>query len=243
MNTVPIKRRSFLRPAVATLCVAVLSGPVAASERGTSAQERVGLFSGMLLGAAVGGPPGAVIGAIGGGLGGRSYGRQRTLDRQDAEIERLRAELEQAEARAAARSDAAAGVATVASTAPAELNLWQPREALEASVQFRSGSAALEPHFAQQLRHLAAFANDLPRAIVHLAGYADPRGGAPENLKLSSARVRAVRDALIAEGIADSRITSEAFGESRPLYAADDRERRGFERRVLIRIENEEPQS
>ncbi len=243
MNTVPITRRSFLRPVVATLCVAVLSGPAAASERVSAAHERVGLFSGMLLGAAVGGPPGAVIGAIGGGLGGRSYGRQRTLDRQDAEIERLRGELEQAKVRAAARSDAPAAVATVASTAPVELNLWQPREALEASVQFRTGSAELEPHFAQQLRHLAAFVNDLPHAAVHLAGYADPRGRAPENLKLSSARVRAVRDALIAEGIAEDRITSEAFGESRPLYAADDPEGRGFERRVLIRIDIEEPQS
>ncbi len=243
MNTVSIKRRSFLRPVAATLCVAVLSGAAAASEHGTAAQERVGLFSGMLLGAAVGGPPGAVIGAIGGGVGGRSYGRERSLDRQAAEIARLRTELEQAQVRAAARSEAPPAVATVASTAPVELNLWQPREALETSVQFRTGSAELEPHFAQQLRHLAAFANELPHAVVRLAGYADPRGEAPENLKLSSARVRAVRDALMAEGVEDDRITSDAFGESRPLYADDDREGRGFERRVLIRIDTEEPQS
>lgn len=217
----------------AVLCLSLASGATLAADQ--DHRERTGLFSGLVLGAVVGGPPGAVIGAIGGGLAGRSAGQEDAAQARQAELERLRVELQQAQAQALAERASAQRRQMVA-TALARQSATPPALSLDSSVQFRTASSELEPHYAAQLRSLATLARQFPTVRVHLLGHADPRGSAAANRQLSQDRVQTVRAALVAGGVAEERITVRALGESEPLYGADDGEGRDFERRVLIRM-------
>lgn len=233
MFTTHISGFTVMRATAAALCLGLGSGAAMAADQ--ERRERSGLFSGLVLGAVVGGPPGAVIGAIGGGLAGRSAAREETAEDRQAQIERLRLELQQVQAQALAER-ATAQRRQMMATAMARRSATEPALSLDSSVQFRTASAELEPHYAAQLRTLAALARQFPNLRVHLLGHADPRGSAAANRQLSQARVQTVCAALVAGGVAEERITVRALGESEPLYGADDGEGRDFERRVLIRM-------
>lgn len=234
-------RIGFLgRSLMLTSCVMALSGAAWAAD--SEASERVGVLSGVLVGALVGGPPGAVIGAIGGGLAGRSAAQSEQITRQDMQVQRLRAELQRAEQQRQSAQRHAAAANRVASAAPSPVRSL-PHLALESSVQFRTGSAELEPHYASQVRGLAHLVSGLERVRVRLCGYADTRGPEAVNQRLSAARVQTIRALLIAGGVDPQHIRAHAFGESRPLYGEGDREGRDFERRVLIRIDSGETRS
>ena len=77
----------------------------------------------------------------------------------------------------------------------------------------------------------------MPDVIVKVDGYADPRGTESENLKLSSDRAEAVRAALMAGGIADSRIVVSAHGEDGVTTPEGDVDGYALNRRVVITLE------
>jgi peptidoglycan-associated lipoprotein len=56
-----------------------------------------------------------------------------------------------------------------------------------------------------------------PASWVLIEGYADERGTTAHNRELGERRARATRDALVARGIAGSRITIVSYGEERPV--------------------------
>lgn len=80
-------------------------------------------------------------------------------------------------------------------------------------VQFDLNKADLRPSEASKVSELAAYLKQNPTFRVELEGFADPRGSQTYNMKLSTRRVSAVRDALIAAGIPDERILIGAYGE------------------------------
>jgi outer membrane protein OmpA-like peptidoglycan-associated protein len=80
---------------------------------------------------------------------------------------------------------------------------------------------------------IAAYAN-CGAASVMLAGHTDRAGTVKYNIGLSERRNAAVRRYLTSRGIPDSRITSEAFGESRPRVPTADGVREPQNRRVEI---------
>ena len=55
-----------------------------------------------------------------------------------------------------------------------------------------------------------------PDAVVIIEGHCDERGTEAYNLALGERRARAVRDYLLARGIAAARITIVSYGEERP---------------------------
>ncbi|HWL48054.1 MAG TPA: OmpA family protein, partial [Sphingomonadaceae bacterium] len=72
------------------------------------------------------------------------------------------------------------------------------------------------------------------QASVMLAGHADRSGAASYNVGLSQRRADAVRSYLAGKGIPDSAMSTEAFGESRPLVETADGVREPQNRRVEI---------
>lgn len=80
-------------------------------------------------------------------------------------------------------------------------------------VRFEVGKADLRPFDADKVSELAAYLKQNPTFRVELEGFADPRGSDAYNMKLSSRRVNAVRDALIAAGVDKERILVGAYGE------------------------------
>jgi outer membrane protein OmpA-like peptidoglycan-associated protein len=69
-------------------------------------------------------------------------------------------------------------------------------------------------------------------------GHTDNRGTDAYNENLSLRRASAVRDYLIAGGIAPSRIQIQGFGESRPVASNDTDDGRAQNRRVELRVRN-----
>ena len=69
---------------------------------------------------------------------------------------------------------------------------------------------------------------------IALAGHADKSGKDDYNVRLSQRRADAVKAYMATKGVPDSVITTEAFGESRPLVDTADGVREPQNRRVEI---------
>ncbi|MBK7772549.1 MAG: OmpA family protein [Sandaracinaceae bacterium] len=66
-----------------------------------------------------------------------------------------------------------------------------------------------------QLAAVIASRPDIRR--VSIEGHTDSRGRDQHNLRLSQQRAHAVREYLVAQGIAGDRLASQGFGEERPV--------------------------
>ena len=83
-----------------------------------------------------------------------------------------------------------------------------------ATVNFDSGSAALDDDANDEIADVAAALKARPSARVALRGFADPEGDDAANQKLSVDRANAVRKALVAAGASDNQIEIDALGET-----------------------------
>ena len=78
---------------------------------------------------------------------------------------------------------------------------------------------------------------DRTAAVVEVAGHTDDQGGVVYNQELSERRARAVRDALVARGVAPERLVARGYGVMRPITDNSTRELRSRNRRVDFIIE------
>jgi OmpA-OmpF porin, OOP family len=92
----------------------------------------------------------------------------------------------------------------------------------------------ITPQAAAILDNAAAAYQQTGSAQVVLAGHADRSGSAQYNVGLSQRRADAVRQYLAGRGVNDGAMTTEAFGESRPLVETADGVREPQNRRVEI---------
>ncbi len=92
----------------------------------------------------------------------------------------------------------------------------------------------ITPAAAAILDNAAAGYQQVGSASVVLAGHADRSGSDEYNVGLSQRRANNVRAYLAGRGVPDAAITSEAFGESRPLVDTADGVREPQNRRVEI---------
>lgn len=90
-------------------------------------------------------------------------------------------------------------------------------------VTFDSGSAVLNDDARAEITDLANALKARSTARVALRGYADPSGDAAANQALSEQRAAAVREAMIAGGVAASQITTAASGETGDSTARENR--------------------
>ena len=75
---------------------------------------------------------------------------------------------------------------------------------------------------------------DSPKALVSIIGHTDSTGSDAINNPLSVARAQAVRDHLIARGVAAARIQTEGRGEREPVADNGSEAGRAKNRRVEI---------
>lgn len=71
-----------------------------------------------------------------------------------------------------------------------------------------------------------------PKLEFEIDGHTDNQGDALKNLQLSQQRVDVVKDYLVKRGIKANRITTKAFGGTKPIAANDKEETRKLNRRV-----------
>ena len=72
--------------------------------------------------------------------------------------------------------------------------------------------------------------------LTNVEGHTDSSGGAAYNDKLSARRADVVKQALVAAGVADAAIKTEARGESDPAEARPDGAREPLNRRAEVQI-------
>jgi OmpA-OmpF porin, OOP family len=92
----------------------------------------------------------------------------------------------------------------------------------------------ITPAAAQILDNAAAAYQQTGSASITLAGHADRSGSDAYNVGLSQRRANNVRGYLAGRGVPDGSMTTEAFGESRPLVDTADGVREPQNRRVEI---------
>ncbi|WP_250631019.1 OmpA family protein [Rhodoflexus caldus] len=104
------------------------------------------------------------------------------------------------------------------------------------NVFFEQGTATLLPDSFTELRRLIHLMNEYPLMEIRLEGHTDVEGNPMLNMQLSKERVQSIRQYLVKEGIAENRITTEAFGSTRPLTRSRDEASKRLNRRVEFRI-------
>jgi OOP family OmpA-OmpF porin len=102
------------------------------------------------------------------------------------------------------------------------------------TVYFGLESAVLLPLAREKLDETIEILNRETDIEVVIAGHADSTGPDEYNMALSERRAEAVRAYLEAGGIASSRMTTRAYGESQPAYSNDTALGRADNRRVEI---------
>lgn len=103
---------------------------------------------------------------------------------------------------------------------------------------FKSGKADLGPGAAANVAKLAAFLNKYPNHTVVIAGHTDSTGSAAFNMALSKERAEAVKNNLIANGVAADRLQAVGKGESAPIAENTTSSGRQKNRRVEVIISN-----
>ena len=116
---------------------------------------------------------------------------------------------------------AAAPVAACVGTAYGPVPVIAPRRyALASDVLFDFGSARLRPGAQAALADILGQIRQVyPYPAIRVEGHTDSIGSAAANQALSQRRAEAVREWLMANGIPPNAISTEGFGETRPVAA------------------------
>jgi len=105
-----------------------------------------------------------------------------------------------------------------------------------AGVMFESNSAKIRMVSFPKLANVLKVLKNNPSYNLSLEGYTDNVGDPEKNLALSKDRAAAVKQYLINNGIVESRISSEGFGEANPIADNATQKGRLVNRRVEFKI-------
>lgn len=86
-----------------------------------------------------------------------------------------------------------------------------------ADVLFDTGKYTLRPITREKLAKVAGIVLAHPGLMLEVEGHTDSVGGDEYNMKLSEQRAGAVRDYLVAQGIASGNVTAKGFGKTMPV--------------------------
>jgi outer membrane protein OmpA-like peptidoglycan-associated protein len=103
-----------------------------------------------------------------------------------------------------------------------------------ADVFFATDSYDMDGAAKDALAKLAKWAHCHVKQAIIVEGHADVRGTHGYNADLANNRARAVRDALIAQGVRASQVVIEVHGETKA-----DKDTPSYDRRVTARLANE----
>lgn len=94
----------------------------------------------------------------------------------------------------------------------------------------------LRPESFVELDRVVKLLTENPAIEIEMSAHTDSYGSDDYNFKLSDNRARSVMEYIISKGIASTRITSQGYGETKPVAANDTPENRQLNRRVEFKI-------
>ena len=225
--------------------IASLIATPAIAEGTASKKETIGVGVGAVIGAVAGGPVGFIVGAaFGGKLGDEFHKKDTEVTSLSQTLVGSKAKITELESSVDALNgdiDALGGdlQRMRAISRPELLTLMQA--GIEMDLLFRTDEHVLGITTDSRLRELAASLSTMPDVFVKLDGFADERGNAEYNQKLSARRAAHVRDILVSNGVEESRIKLAAHGESPAID--DNVDSFAFERKVSLTLFVEESPS
>ena len=101
-------------------------------------------------------------------------------------------------------------------------------------ILFDTGKTAIKPESDPLLEQVAAMLKKDGDLKLRIEGHTDNVGAKPANLTLSKGRAAAVKTALVAKGVAADRLTTEGFGDTKPVGDNTSDEGRAQNRRVEL---------
>jgi len=106
-------------------------------------------------------------------------------------------------------------------------------------VLFDTGRYSLKPGAREKLAKVAGILIAYPGLNIAVGGYTDNVGGDEMNQKLSENRAGAVRDYLVAQGVATNTVGATGFGNTSPVASNDNASGRQENRRVELVVSGE----
>ena len=104
------------------------------------------------------------------------------------------------------------------------------------TILFDTGKASFQKQTYPVLQAMVAILKEYPTAKFALEGHTDSDGKDAMNLQLSKDRAAAVRTYLSDNGIAADRLTSEGFGETKPVASNKTKVGKAQNRRVEVKL-------
>lgn len=117
--------------------------------------------------------------------------------------------------------------------APSTVEIKQG-QAFRLGVQFDTNKSMIKPQYQAEINQVATYLNQHPEINVDVEGHTDSVGKDNLNQALSQRRAEAVRQALIAQGVAANRINAIGYGETRPIADNNTPSGREQNRRVIV---------
>ncbi|MGC9331870.1 MAG: OmpA family protein [Bacteroidales bacterium] len=108
------------------------------------------------------------------------------------------------------------------------------------NVYFDTGKATIRHESSAQLNELKEYLELKPDIRVEIAGHTDNVGSDESNMILSQRRAEAVRNWLVQRGINGNRVDAKGYGETQPIASNNTAKGRQKNRRVEVRILDEE---
>lgn len=105
----------------------------------------------------------------------------------------------------------------------------------QSRIQFDSGNAVIAAASQPLLDDLARAVRTCP-GVVRIEGHTDDVGSAFKNQTLSLERAFAVRDALVARGLAPTQLVAQGFGSTKPLESNRTEKGRSVNRRIEFHV-------
>jgi outer membrane protein OmpA-like peptidoglycan-associated protein len=103
-------------------------------------------------------------------------------------------------------------------------------------IEFEAASARLMPTSEETLRRVHDALSGSPSTRVVIAGHTDNVGDRKSNLRLSEQRAEAVRQWLVAKGIAPDRLEVRGYGDSDPIDSNANARGRAHNRRIELHV-------
>ncbi|MEW6998512.1 sortase-associated OmpA-like protein PdsO [Colwelliaceae bacterium BS250] len=202
-------------------------------------EEKYGISIGAIIGGIFGGPPGAILAAIAGDYIGKDIVADKEIAQLESSLDKKQQQLvnTQHKSNSELKQLEMQHQQEVLSIAASYENSEKAQvENILVSLMFRTGSTNIEPHYQQQVIALAAVLKRSPHLNIDLSGYTDKQGDEQLNQAIAQQRVDKVKALLVAQNIAEHRISTTAFGELEPVNANIASEVNYFDRRVVMKL-------
>ena len=119
---------------------------------------------------------------------------------------------------------------------PSGVDIARNQIVISEKILFDTGRSTIKKVSHGILDAVVSVLGDFPDIEVRIEGHTDSQGSASSNQRLSDRRANSVRQYLIQNGVAESRLTAEGFGEDKPIDTNRTSKGRSANRRVEFHI-------